>query len=89
MKLTQVEAALHNKHELWVTRTAAPGIGNFDKRFTTWRTRCSALETLVFKRPETQLYDVCQLAQQRGYEIVEEHTDKFAVPRPGVLVSIN
>ena len=33
------------------------------------------------QHPETQLYDLRQLAQQRGYEIVQEYTDKSAAPR--------
>ena len=28
------------------------------------------------QHPETQLYDLRQLAQQRGYEIVQEYVDK-------------
>ncbi len=30
------------------------------------------------QHPETQLYDLRQLAQQRGYEIVQEYTDKIS-----------
>ena len=39
------------------------------------------------QHPETQLYDLRQLAQQRGYEIVEEFTDKISgtkAKRPGL-----
>ena len=39
------------------------------------------------QHPETQLYDLHQLAQQRGYEIVEEYTDKISgamARRPGL-----
>ena len=39
------------------------------------------------QHPETQLYDLRQLAQQRGYEIVEEYTDKISgakARRPGL-----
>ena len=39
------------------------------------------------QHPETQLYDLRQLAQQRGYEIVEEYTDKISgakAKRPGL-----
>ena len=28
------------------------------------------------QHPETQLYDLRQMAQQRGYQIVEEYTDR-------------
>ncbi len=41
----------------------------------------------VDQHPETQLYDLRQLAQQRGYEIVEEYTDKISgakAKRPGL-----
>ncbi len=34
------------------------------------------------QHPETQLYDLRQLAQQRGYEIVEEYTDKISGAKP-------
>ena len=30
------------------------------------------------QHPETQLYDLRQLVQQRGYEIVQEYTDKIS-----------
>jgi DNA invertase Pin-like site-specific DNA recombinase len=30
------------------------------------------------QHPETQLYDLRQMAQQRGYEIVEEYTDTIS-----------
>jgi DNA invertase Pin-like site-specific DNA recombinase len=33
------------------------------------------------QHPETQLYDLRQLAQQRGYEIVHEYTDRISGPR--------
>jgi DNA invertase Pin-like site-specific DNA recombinase len=39
------------------------------------------------QHPETQLYDLRQLAQQRGYEIVQEYTDKISgakAKRPGL-----
>ncbi len=39
------------------------------------------------QHPETQLYDLRQLAQQRGYEIVGEYTDKISgakAKRPGL-----
>jgi len=39
------------------------------------------------QHPEMQLYDLRQLAQQRGYEIVEEYTDKISgakAKRPGL-----
>jgi len=39
------------------------------------------------QHPETQLYDLRQLAQQRGYEIVQEYTDKISgakARRPGL-----
>ncbi len=39
------------------------------------------------QHPETQLYDLRQLAQQRGYEIFEEYTDKISgakAKRPGL-----
>ena len=41
----------------------------------------------IDQHPETQLYDLRQLAQQRGYEIVEEYTDKISgakAKRPGL-----
>ena len=41
----------------------------------------------VDQHPETQLYDLRQLAQQRGYEIVQEYTDKISgakAKRPGL-----
>jgi DNA invertase Pin-like site-specific DNA recombinase len=39
------------------------------------------------QHPETQLYDLRQLAQQRGYEIIQEYTDKISgakARRPGL-----
>jgi DNA invertase Pin-like site-specific DNA recombinase len=39
------------------------------------------------QHPETQLYDLRQLAQQRGYEIVQEYTDRISgakAKRPGL-----
>jgi DNA invertase Pin-like site-specific DNA recombinase len=39
------------------------------------------------QHPETQLYDLRQMAQQRGYEIVEEFTDRISgakARRPGL-----
>src|SRR5271169_751291 len=39
------------------------------------------------QHPETQLYDLRQMAQQRGYEIVQEYTDKISgakAKRPGL-----
>ncbi len=39
------------------------------------------------QHPETQLYDVRQLAKQRGHEIVQEYTDKISgtrARRPGL-----
>ncbi len=39
------------------------------------------------QHPETQLYDLRQMAQQRGYEIVEEYTDRISgakARRPGL-----
>jgi len=39
------------------------------------------------QHPETQLYDLRQLAKQRGYEIVQEYTDKISgakARRPGL-----
>jgi DNA invertase Pin-like site-specific DNA recombinase len=39
------------------------------------------------QHPETQLYDLRQLAAQRGYEIVQEHTDRISgakARRPGL-----
>jgi DNA invertase Pin-like site-specific DNA recombinase len=39
------------------------------------------------QHPETQLYDLRQMAQQRGYEIVEEYTDRVSgarARRPGL-----
>ena len=50
----------------------------------------AALYLRVFtldQHPETQLYDLRQLAQQRGYEIVQEYTDKISgakARRPGL-----
>jgi DNA invertase Pin-like site-specific DNA recombinase len=41
----------------------------------------------VDQHPESQLYDLRQLAQQRGYEIVQEYTDKISgakAKRPGL-----
>jgi DNA invertase Pin-like site-specific DNA recombinase len=41
----------------------------------------------VDQHPETQLHDLRQLAQQRGYEIVREYTDKISgtrAKRPGL-----
>jgi len=41
----------------------------------------------VDQHPETQLYDLRQLAQQRGYQIVQEYTDKISgakAKRPGL-----
>jgi DNA invertase Pin-like site-specific DNA recombinase len=39
------------------------------------------------QRPETQLYDLRQMPQQRGYQIVEEYTDRISgakARRPGL-----
>ena len=39
------------------------------------------------QHPETQLYDLRQMAQQRGYQIVEEYTDRLSgakARRPGL-----
>ncbi len=39
------------------------------------------------QHPETQLYDLRQMAQQRGYQIVEEYTDRICgakAKRPGL-----
>ena len=39
------------------------------------------------QHPETQLYDLRQMAQQRGYQIVEEYTDRVSgarARRPGL-----
>ena len=39
------------------------------------------------QHPETQLYDLHQMAQQRGYQIVEEYTDRISgakARRPGL-----
>ena len=39
------------------------------------------------QHPETQLHDLRQMAQQRGYEIVSEHTDRISgakARRPGL-----
>jgi DNA invertase Pin-like site-specific DNA recombinase len=39
------------------------------------------------QHPETQLYDLRQMAQQRGYQIVEEYTDRISgakAKRPGL-----
>jgi DNA invertase Pin-like site-specific DNA recombinase len=39
------------------------------------------------QHPETQLYDLRQMAQQRGYQIVEEYTDTISgakARRPGL-----
>jgi DNA invertase Pin-like site-specific DNA recombinase len=30
------------------------------------------------QHPETQLYDLRQMAQQRGYQVVEEYTDRIS-----------
>jgi DNA invertase Pin-like site-specific DNA recombinase len=41
------------------------------------------------QHPETQLYDLRQMAQQRGYQIVEEYTDRISgakAKRPGLDV---
>ena len=39
------------------------------------------------QHPETQLYDLRQMAAQRGYEVVQEHTDRISgvkARRPGL-----
>ncbi len=39
------------------------------------------------QHPETQLYDLRQMAQQRGYQIVEQYTDRISgakAKRPGL-----
>jgi DNA invertase Pin-like site-specific DNA recombinase len=39
------------------------------------------------QHPETQLYDLRQMAEQRGYEVVEEYTDRISgakARRPGL-----
>ena len=44
------------------------------------------VSTLV-QHPETQLYDLRQMAEQRGYEVVEEYTDMISgakARRPGL-----
>ena len=41
----------------------------------------------VDQHPETQLYDLRKMAEQRGYEIVQEYTDKISgakTKRPGL-----
>jgi DNA invertase Pin-like site-specific DNA recombinase len=41
----------------------------------------------IDQHPETQLYDLRQMAQQRGYQIVEEYTDRISgakARRPGL-----
>src|SRR5580704_13099036 len=41
----------------------------------------------VDQHPETQLYDLRQMAEQRGYQIVEEYTDRISgakAKRPGL-----
>ena len=41
----------------------------------------------VDQHPETQVHDLRQLAQQRGYEIVREYTDRITgtkAKRPGL-----
>jgi DNA invertase Pin-like site-specific DNA recombinase len=41
----------------------------------------------VDQHPETQLHDLRQLATQRGFEIIEEYTDKISgtkAKRPGL-----
>ncbi|HWU41544.1 MAG TPA: recombinase family protein, partial [Candidatus Acidoferrum sp.] len=41
----------------------------------------------VDQHPETQLYDLRQMAAQRGYEIVQEYTDRISgarTRRPGL-----
>jgi len=41
----------------------------------------------VDQHPETQLHDLRQMAAQRGYEIVQEYTDKISgtkAKRPGL-----
>ena len=35
------------------------------------------------QHPETQRYDLVQLAQQRGFTIVEEYVDKISGTRAG------
>ncbi len=40
----------------------------------------------VDQHPETQLYDLRQMASQRGYQIVQEYTDRISgakARRPG------
>ena len=40
----------------------------------------------IDQHPETQLYDLRQMAAQRGYEIVQEYTDRISgvkARRPG------
>jgi DNA invertase Pin-like site-specific DNA recombinase len=34
------------------------------------------------QHPETQLYDLRQMAAQRGFEIVKEYTDKISGSKP-------
>ena len=52
--------------------------------------KCAALYLRVStldQHPETQLYDLRQLARQRGYEIVQEYTDRISgakARRPGL-----
>jgi DNA invertase Pin-like site-specific DNA recombinase len=36
----------------------------------------------IDQHPETQRYDLLQLAQQRGFTIVEEYVDKLSGSRP-------
>ena len=45
------------------------------------------LVSTVDQQPETQFYDLRQMAQQRGYQIVEEYTDTISgakARRPGL-----
>jgi len=44
------------------------------------------------QHPETQLYDLRQMAAQRGYEIVNEYTDRISgarTKRPGLDEMMN
>ena len=75
-------------------------LGSFNPLFFTYLRYVRYARTLSMKRaalylrvstldqhPETQLYDLRQMAQQRGYQIVEEFTDRISgakAKRPGL-----
>ena len=48
-------------------------------------TRVSTID----QHPETQLYDLREMAKQRGYEVVAEYSDKISGAKQNATASFN